>query len=80
MNALVGFLIGGVLSMLPHLVVADDGRTLYCDQVGFYFTDSFDDHGNWLSGSHVWTCDGSAVRTETFTSEAADLGLTGPDW
>jgi len=53
---------------------------LYCDQVGFYFTDSFDDHGNWLSGGHVWTCDGRAVRTETFTSEAADLGLTGPDW
>ncbi len=75
MNVILGFLLGGVLSILPHLVVADSGQLLYCDVPGFFFADSFDDQGTWLSGSHVWTCDGRAVRTETFTSEAEDLSL-----
>ena len=75
MNVLIGFFLGAVLSILPHLVIADDGGVLYCDEVGISFADDFDDQGTWLWGQHIWTCDGRVVRTETFTSEAADLGL-----
>ncbi len=75
MNVVIGFFLGAVLSILPHLVVADDGGVLYCKEVGFSFADEFDDQGNWLSGQHITTCDGRVVRTDTFTSEAADLGL-----
>jgi hypothetical protein len=70
---LVGLVALGFLT--THLVVADDGRVLYCDRVGLIFHDSFDDQGRWLKGWHEYTCDGRSVRTEEFTSEAADLGL-----
>ena len=61
--------------ILPHLMVAEDGRVIYCNQPGFSFADQFDDQGRWVEGYHIWTCDGREVFRQTFTSEAADLGL-----
>ncbi len=78
MSPWIGFLLGGVLMVLPHLMVESGGRVFYCDQPGFYFADKFDDHGIWQEGYHIWTCDGEEVRRQTFTSEWEDLGLPGP--
>lgn len=62
-------------TVATHIVVDEDGQVLYCDQVGMAFADDFDNQGRWLKGYHIWTCDGRTVRTDEFTSEAADLGL-----
>lgn len=80
--ALVGLLTFATVACLSafvflssHLVADDEGRVVYCKEVGLTFADSFDNDGNWLSGQHIWTCDGREVRIDEFTSEAADLGL-----
>jgi hypothetical protein len=63
----------GFLGM--HTVVTDEGQVLYCDRVDVIYADDFDDQGRWLKGWHIYSCDGREVRTDEFSSEAADLGL-----